>query len=910
MKTFSMKSSQVKAVRLLQVAPTSSIQGPFSSNTLRQAFEATPLALQAAEERTRVRLETCRMWRLLTGLALVLLAMKLLGALALKYVGDDVVTTLLVSVACVATFVTLAAIAYVAGSAPGAGHARGVTTIFHAIAVLTSCSAMSMASASHWRLPGLSYMLLPCERAVTTQWIAVVLTASVVFKKLPFSVFAPLSQLVALQHLACGIAFRRQGQQECDGWSDLSPSDTLRGIFPLVLATVQLQLLCALLTVASWSLSADAELVATVARFSRTRDDTGAELPGTSGNPSSTTDLHADAAYDTNKQVRSGLEVLVAEWRDEELRCRRLYANLGNSSRTDIGFACTSALGSMIARMSEMTSSFQAHYANAHIHKSATWIQPRRPSLCSNVVDPDFALNEVSSDECSQEIHDFLQQSFMRQATMEQQGQSRRRGSTTRSSTESRDECPGVCENSGAREKDEAAEEVTISESSSSPSSAHEGASLPPPQSSRVCTPVEAKEKEEADDEERGQACLPTYEEPGDGGTGKALVSPLSGCYSSSACSTSLPFPLPSPSWCGSRGIGEWGFDALALDAECGSCLQVVGHDLCRRHSLFKEENLIQTLRVMASGYPAENPYHTEVHAADVCSSVYNLCQKLGIWDSDQFDDTNRAAVLLAALGHDIAHGGFNNGFLIATRHALATTYNDRSVLENHHCSTLIRILDGDVGLATGGALSACLLEHFTREEYGKVRHLIIALILATDTQYHLSALSEFRVLLNMFQERSAFEAANEPDPMNHSTEKVVLMMLFRAADIGHTAKLWTIHQAWSFKVVEEFHRQGDEEQRRGLPISPLCRRDGYHHASSQLGFIDFVCLPTWVEVARAEVLLQPSTRTPSLKEAWVDTDEKKGESWRGLQVCLHQCEVNHQEWKKRAEQEQQEDLS
>lgn len=42
---------------------------------------------------------------------------------------------------------------------------------------------------------------------------------------------------------------------------------------------------------------------------------------------------------------------------------------------------------------------------------------------------------------------------------------------------------------------------------------------------------------------------------------------------------------------------------------------------------------------------------------------------------------------LISSLCHDVGHLGFNNRFLMQTKHSMAITYNDISVLEQMHAS-------------------------------------------------------------------------------------------------------------------------------------------------------------------------------------------------------------------------------
>ena len=59
-----------------------------------------------------------------------------------------------------------------------------------------------------------------------------------------------------------------------------------------------------------------------------------------------------------------------------------------------------------------------------------------------------------------------------------------------------------------------------------------------------------------------------------------------------------------------------------------------------------------------------------------------------------------RYALLLSALCHDIGHGGRTNNLLVTMGDALAITYNDTSVLENHHAASTYRILAQACGYA------------------------------------------------------------------------------------------------------------------------------------------------------------------------------------------------------------------
>jgi hypothetical protein len=97
----------------------------------------------------------------------------------------------------------------------------------------------------------------------------------------------------------------------------------------------------------------------------------------------------------------------------------------------------------------------------------------------------------------------------------------------------------------------------------------------------------------------------------------------------------------------------------------------------------------------------------------------------------DKLNPSDLLPMLLASFGHDLRHPGVNNGFLVNTRHDLAQTYNDMSVLENYHASSLIKIIE-----------ASQLLEFF--EGINTLRKIMIRAVLSTDISAHFSILQKW----------------------------------------------------------------------------------------------------------------------------------------------------------------------
>eukprot|EP00929_Paragymnodinium_shiwhaense_P022471 TRINITY_DN14354_c0_g1_i2.p1 TRINITY_DN14354_c0_g1~~TRINITY_DN14354_c0_g1_i2.p1 ORF type:complete len:955 (-),score=190.30 TRINITY_DN14354_c0_g1_i2:97-2904(-) len=363
--------------------------------------------------------------------------------------------------------------------------------------------------------------------------------------------------------------------------------------------------------------------------------------------------------------------------------------------------------------------------------------------------------------------------------------------------------------------------------------------------------------------------------------------------------------------------FGQWEFNALAIEAEHGRTLQQVGYEYLCKFPILPKEVVAEFLENLENGYNKDNDYHMHVHAAEVCNASVVLASSVGLWDTTFLSDSSKISLLLASMGHDLAHFGRTNHFVITTGHSLAIRYNDRSVLENFHCASLFELLNGNSPGRMASfpwparstsreelpAPKRLLLGGLRTETRLKMRQLVISLILSTDTQYHLESVTEFSIQLDVLEaslldewstpgseeERHVFDPVREP-----KDQQQALCVLFRAADIGHSAKPWKQHEEWAQRITSEFHKQGDEEQALGLPLSPLCDRTNFVLSVAQVGFLQFVCIPTWMQMGRLETLVHSLLcRGRTMRE-----DEMSVDLGRAIKdKVILQCDENLKAW-------------
>ncbi|XKL69100.1 hypothetical protein PGB90_006869 [Kerria lacca] len=255
--------------------------------------------------------------------------------------------------------------------------------------------------------------------------------------------------------------------------------------------------------------------------------------------------------------------------------------------------------------------------------------------------------------------------------------------------------------------------------------------------------------------------------------------------------------------------------------------------------------------RIEEGYYKFKNPYHNNLHAADVAQCIHWMLYQTGLMN--WLTDLEIFATLVAAIVHDYEHTGTTNNFHVMSGSDTALLYNDRAVLENHHISATFRLMKEE---------ECNILQHLSREEYREFRTLMIDMVLATDMSFHFQQLKNMRNLLTL------------AEPFMDKSK--ALSLVLHCCDISHPAKRWDLHRQWTGRLLEEFFRQGDKERDLGLPFSPLCDRNNTLVAESQIGFIDFIVEPSMAVCGDMLEVIVNALNSPSAQTGGVSTQESQ----------------------------------
>eukprot|EP00929_Paragymnodinium_shiwhaense_P117908 TRINITY_DN8939_c0_g3_i1.p1 TRINITY_DN8939_c0_g3~~TRINITY_DN8939_c0_g3_i1.p1 ORF type:complete len:1006 (+),score=283.40 TRINITY_DN8939_c0_g3_i1:152-3169(+) len=287
--------------------------------------------------------------------------------------------------------------------------------------------------------------------------------------------------------------------------------------------------------------------------------------------------------------------------------------------------------------------------------------------------------------------------------------------------------------------------------------------------------------------------------------------------------------------------LGTPDFDALSVPEQKKAlvCAYTMMTSTCANYvseNLSDRMVLVTFLQQAQMEYPP-NPFHNYSHAID---TVYSVAYFMKLISADMFmPDVAQFWLLVAASGHDLGHIAVNNAYLVETQHELALTYNDRSPLENMHCSKLFELLKNPECNVFGCVAKAV---------YKDMRAGIVDAILHTDIAKHTECIRDLQMLFQMHSE--GFEAFKEQEPDESATEvlagktQLLANALLHMADVSNPMKPWKLCQVYANLCLDEFFAQGDKEKAAGIPVQMLNDRDKVCRPQSQIGFMEFMILP------------------------------------------------------------------
>jgi hypothetical protein len=189
-------------------------------------------------------------------------------------------------------------------------------------------------------------------------------------------------------------------------------------------------------------------------------------------------------------------------------------------------------------------------------------------------------------------------------------------------------------------------------------------------------------------------------------------------------------------------------------------------------------------------------------------------------------------SIVIGCLGHDIDHPGMNNGYLVKIRDSLAGIYNDKSVLENMHSSSLFKILDID---------ECNILKHFSSERRNYIKSAWTEAILGTDMSQHFTMWGKLKTI-------------EEYDKNDAQNRKFVTSMIVHACDLSNSLYEFDHYIWWAVRLSQEFSDQYEAEEKldeaeHGTPPDMLKYTNELGFYKSHISFINFIITPMWEQL-------------------------------------------------------------
>ena len=285
-------------------------------------------------------------------------------------------------------------------------------------------------------------------------------------------------------------------------------------------------------------------------------------------------------------------------------------------------------------------------------------------------------------------------------------------------------------------------------------------------------------------------------------------------------------------------------FDIINLDNKIGkeNTLSLIGYYIFNRfgfYDIINYNKFEKWCKKISEGYIRANPYHTDLHAADITHTCL-IYFKIGkVNEICKLSKSSKCSLFLSCICHDYKHPGVNNNYLKETKNLLSLTYNDNSILENMHISEAFKLINYSEEYN--------IFDKIENNTYKQLRKEMISCVLATDMSFHNYYVDFMKEQINKNKDQNNgnnISEINDKDKEKDNSKcyQNYMNLLIHSADISNPTKPFEIYWKWARMVVTEFYEQGDKEKELGMVCS--CDRDKTTIYQSQLGFINFIEIP------------------------------------------------------------------
>lgn len=279
----------------------------------------------------------------------------------------------------------------------------------------------------------------------------------------------------------------------------------------------------------------------------------------------------------------------------------------------------------------------------------------------------------------------------------------------------------------------------------------------------------------------------------------------------------------------------KWDFDIFKYqEALQDAAILHFGFKLFTMYGLLEkfsiaDNNFTNLLTQIKNSFYENNSYHNVLKAIDITRNYHYFVKHGELMK--HLSDLNVMACFLSCLMADLGHPGVNNSYLIATKHPKAIRYNDKSVLENHHCAMAFKLLldpQNDI------------FELLSEAQYWNIRQIIIKMILATDLSNHFELVMAFR---------GRVSTKKFPEENRAEDKQMIMNIVLYASDHAAPCKGSIAYFRWMANEMEEYYQQGDIEKKLGYTVTAFYDRTTCNPFIFQRGYISVIVEPLYLTI-------------------------------------------------------------